>query len=533
MKNIRFSTALLCLFMLGSTAFAGVKVKWSAPLPEGQFLAKILGEDRNGVFALSSSKGDYSINGYDEKTLKPLASNLIVLADQANVKIELEDVFFMTDKIIAFASGFDKNSSQSVTYAFTFNTKTGKLSGKPVLISEIEVDNKRRQGNFGFVPSKNGKFMLVHHFAYSKKLEKQQLTFQVYDAELELVKEVTRDYELNDKGWPTSSVSNFTIDDEGNVFYFQNRSSENEDGGGSYLISHLFLEDYELRETLIEFEDNQGMGGKLGLTGFHIVAQNGSVYLAGYYLTKSGGLLKYLAISGTFYSKVDIATNEIVAQSVTKFDDDLKRDILTSRQMEKGREIPATFFVKDILVDKMGEMVIVSESYTVSVYESKGVQIITHTYGSLIVSKIGADGNTLWTRAVPKTQIYSEKRPVIGVGGAGAYAFISFPTSRDMTIYFSYVLGIGKDDVSIIYNENPKNFALPNDDLKSIANMKKAIPALITINDKGEMKKTSADAVLSAGVILRPKIHLQVSEDEVIVCSSLKKVNKIGRITFD
>jgi len=493
-------------------------------------VVEILGEDDNGVFTLSNRKKDFFVNCFNNDKLNLKFTKLIEVAKHNNIKLSMEEVFFMKENVIVLASGFNKATSQAVTYAWRYNKRNGNVNGKIVAVSTVDVEKKRRKGYFGFKISQSGEFFMVYHYARLKKAEKQKLTIQVYDSELELLKEINKEFDFNERGRPVYGMSHFMVDDDANVFYVRS-GGEGDEVGEVQLISYLFVDEYEERELPITIKQDDGrFSGVVGLT---LIAEEENVYLAGYYVSLSGGVFKYVGIDGTFYAKIDIKNNSILTQSISPFDDEVKRKILSDKKVDKGRQLPASFRIKDIMLLDNGEVVIISEYFTVQSTESRGMKTTTYIYGSIIATKVNNEGEIEWNKAIIKKQMYTDVQPVIGIGGALTIsAYVS--VTKDKTIYYSYLVGVGEEELYFIFNDNEKNFGVPTDDYKKLSNPKKGIPAIVTINrETGDLDKIAGYEVLSNDVILRPRISKQVSPNEVLVYGSKKKSEKIGRLIFD
>ncbi len=530
MKSYQKYLMFVLFLSFGIKGISGIKVEWSEDIPRDNFVIDIMGEDENGIFTLSNKKKDYFINNFNSKSLSQKYSKLIELSKQGSVKIALEEVFFMKNNVIAFASGFDKAASQSITYAIKYNKKTGNTEGKVIAVSKVDVEKKRRSGNFGFKLSENGEFLLIHHYAKLKKSDKQKLSLTIFDADLEKVKEIKDEFPFENNR-AVYDFTGFTIDSEGNIFYFKSsggfRTVSKID-----LISHLFDDDYEERALPIEIEqaDNSRFSGVSGLT---LMANGEYVYLGGYYFSLEKGVFKTTGINGTFYSKIDIASNEVVNQTISEFDNEIIAATLSEKKAAKGKQIPAFYRIKDMILAENGELIIVSEYFTVVTSETQQVNITVYTYGNLIVSKISNEGEILWNKGIPKQQVYKDVQPKVG-GSTGLLSFgATLSLSKDKTIYYSYLIGVGDENLYIVFNDNEKNFSLDATKIKKLTSPKKGVPAVVKITDDGEMIRKPGYEVLSEDVILRPKISRQVAEDEILVYGSKKKSEKIGRLIFE
>lgn len=534
MKNyLQKSISLVIALIFNSILFAQVNIQWSDDLDAEDQLIKIMGEDEEGVITLSGGKKGYSINNYKGSDLTKKYSALIQIAERNDVKVEIEDVFYMEDNIIVVVSGFDSKNDLAVSYGLKYNKSTGSLNQRIISLSEVEVESKRRSGSFGMMTSENGKYLMVYHYALAKKSQTQQLHVTLYDAELNLINEYEKLFDLNDKNRPIYGLSNFMVDDKANIFYLKsNFSGTNDDG--YYLVSQLAEHDYEENQMRVELvSTDEGLINVV--VGLKLMSNGEHVFIGGYYMQHEGGIIlaSRMGVDGTFYSEIDPAANEVVVQSKSPFDDDLKSQILTRKQVEKGRKIPTSFYIKDMVLLENGEMIIVSEQFVYVMSQSGRMQTEKTIYGSIIVTKVNGEGEIAWNRAIVKTQVYTEVRPVIGVVSGNTSVVAAISLTKDETIYYSYLMGVGKDDFYFVYNDNVDNFNLSPEDHKKLTKPKNGVPAIVTISEDGEMKKIPGYSMLSADVILRPRISRQVSDNEVFVFASRKKVDKIGRITFD
>nr|MBA3902025.1 hypothetical protein [Bacteroidota bacterium] len=132
-------------------------------------------------------------------------------------------------------------------------------------------------------------------------------------------------------------------------------------------------------------------------------------------------------------------------------------------------------------------------------------------YNDIVVVNINPDGSVEWTKKIPKLQ----------------------HSINDGGFYSSYILGYDNQSLFVVYNENPKNMMLKDDNRrKYMNNPKKAIIALVTIDNMGNMKKTPFFSAKSHKVIVRPKIFKQINPNTAIIYAQKKKNYKLGRMTF-
>ena len=261
------------------------------------------------------------------------------------------------------------------------------------------------------------------------------------------------------------------------------------------------------------------------------IDQNGNLLAGGFYGEfNRQGIFKFEAIKGTYFIKVDRITEEVTVKNLAPFGKDFYKQVLTERALKKGREIPNNYYPKKILLKGDGGVVLIAEYYLRTVSDNNGSRTTRVTHGPLIVADINPNGEISWVKVIPKEQVFSETRRGTALGiGPITFTFYSSNEYR-VTIYHSFLIGVGESDLYFIYNDHAKNLTL--NDRRILIGYKGSVPVCVTVGSDGSMKKDILRGKDRSEVVLRPKINFQDSYGEVLIYGSRRKSDKFGVIKF-
>jgi hypothetical protein len=89
-------------------------------------------------------------------------------------------------------------------------------------------------------------------------------------------------------------------------------------------------------------------------------------------------------------------------------------------------------------------------------------------------------------------------------------------------------------ELSIMINDNVKNKGITDiEEVKSMGNYNKAVPALFIFDKNGKITRKDPEEAIKDGLVLRPGVSYEVSDNEYIIYSARKKSDKLGRMVLD
>jgi hypothetical protein len=434
-------------------------------------------------------------------------------------------VYFMS-------SHWDRKASTYSIYASELDPNNGQFkSHKPV----VQVTDDKFTG-FGGNPSTavrsndSTKVLFVTPFR-TKGAENARYNMKVVNNDMSEV--WSKDIEFNELDKNFTMLTRL-VDKDGNVHFVasikMSRDEKKEKGSASRYYVNIYSY-YHKTGELKQYEVG-GFADQV-IQSIHMrLDDNNQLVGTGFYTEKAFWQNGY---KGFFYLRIDPSTKEVVASTLSPFGKELMTEIIGERKAEKGKEMPPYEIRKAIsLAD--GKMAVVAENYAYTYSEDdKGNTRETWLYGNALVIFVDADGKMTSGSVLKKKQFCTAKNgnpTLLQRIGIGVY-----PGVNELPYY-----GIGimesKDNVYIVYNENPKNEAIvaAGKNPKSVR-QKTAVTNLVTFTPDGKMMtntlfkaKDNADGYKMP---LMPRSSVQFADNEMVVFGRKGKNFRVAAIKID
>ena len=154
---------------------------------------------------------------------------------------------------------------------------------------------------------------------------------------------------------------------------------------------------------------------------------------------------------------------------------------------------------------------VVTSTYTDANGNTRTTTTYYYYYNDIIVMNIDASGNLVWVEKIAKKQ----------------------ETTNDGGFYSSYHVSLVKDKLYFIFNDNTKNLVFkPGGTLYNFTKSKAAITVLVEMDIKGQQTREALFATVDVGILARPKVCSQVSDNEMVLFGQRKRTQRYGRVTF-
>jgi hypothetical protein len=489
-----------------------------------QTLNDIVGYDATGIYAVKqrvSGMGnvDYTLEHYDNE-LAPTKSFDLDL-EKGKEKVKVSSLLFIKSKLYVFYSVLDRKTKTIHVMLQAIDKATLQPTGEAKKVGELAYagKNKRSVSEPFFKVSRDSSKILIAYSQPAAEDEPQAFGFHVLSSQLTTLwqKEVTLPYpnELFD-------IQNVKVDNDGNAYVlgkvFKEKRKEKRRGlpnysyeviacreGGSAIVQYpVALEDKFLTDMQMEIQDAQ------------------TIICAGFYSEKGT-----VSIRGTYFLKVNAATKTITAKSFKEFGLDFIKQNMTEKEAKKaekkakqGKDVELFEYDLDkLLVGKDGSAILIAEQYfvrSVTMYRmingsSSSYTVNHYFYNDIIAVKIDPSGQIAWAQKVPKTQ----------------------HTREDGGFYSSYAFAIVKGNLCFIFNDNPDNLDLEDNQKAENYKPTKSIPVVAMLDQKGTLTKKAIFNSQEVDVITVPKVCEQISNSEVIIFGQRKKTQQFGRLSFN
>jgi hypothetical protein len=350
-----------------------------------------------------------------------------------------EDVLRLGNQVVVFIS--DKKDGQNTIYYQRYDDSCMPV-GEPVeLLSYTLPKGWRDKGGFTTKTSLNNNFICVEYSIPAKRDEVEQYGYMVLDANMKVL--YSGEYETSYQSRAFSVASRY-LSDQGDYYLLGKIFNTNQRGKVSDYSSPdrviiVKASGASLSTMEVELDGNRSISDM----SFFTDAQN-RIRVHGMYGTEGN------ATAGIFYMLIDFDNKKVLDQSFNEFTKDFITAGMTNREKEradkreaKGKGSPElySFEFRNGIVSEDGSMVGVLEQYYVIVRTSSdGRGNISYTYyyhyHDLIVYKIDANGDFVFTKKIQKNQV----------------------SVNDYGYYSSYDTYFDGNDLHIFFNDNANNY---------------------------------------------------------------------------
>ncbi len=502
MKYYKYILGFVLLFFCVNVINAQkLKVKWGnyGETDLRAYVPKIFGEDSDFLYAYDVHKKYIVLEQIDKKKMKSLYYRKLEIPSRKRRKFEIEEIRLQDGVIQVFASYYTRWKRTVSLECIEFDAGSSKYLGKKEIIKK-DVDKRLRQGHINVRVSDNNEFVFVHFSAYYKKLDHVKEEFHLYDSKLEsliIKKRVLENYNK-------PPVFNYLLDNEGTVYFTR----------GSEIVILDRNIDYEYWSQIIYHKD-MPLGGFLGDLSLTLTPSNeivifGSYFGTDYYEDEKGKNSKLVKngdtqAEGAFFMKMNGFSKEIVVSEISRFDQSFIDQFKTEKDIKKNRELElnsiagqSRFYPKSD-----GGMVVITETYDLSGFALGGYLAGAWFYHKdLLVYNFDPKGKMLWSKRVPKKQVQMEIAslfpPFVLFTRNGVKTWWTVESSR---LKLSYVAGLSDDRIYIVFNDHSKNKSRVHDfeDLKSMGNIRKSVPTVVSIDLKTGAKTKRSDYGFASG----------------------------------
>lgn len=514
-----------CLAAIAQPKTDKASIDWGPELSskETGTFSELFGQSDNAVYMTMYKKRDLMVQKMDG-TLRSNYSKLLDLGMDKD-DLGLEDMMVLGDRILVFASLYDKKEDHRTLYLRTFDEATMAPQGGWKQVARYDSE-KEAQGGYGVTLSPDEKHVLVHiNLPYDKDApEKFKLNVFSAAMEPEWDREVTLPY--SDKEF---SFEEFRLANDGDVIMIGVKYAEKREAkalkraGKAQYDYHLltYSADGSNEDHTVAVKDKFLQDLTLSLPD-----GPGPILCGGFYGEKGANKVR-----GSFFLRLNPTTKTVEHESFKEFADDFITQYMTAKQEEKARKKAEKkdedlqmyeYDLDEIVRREDGGAVLVGEQYYtyVTTFTSSGpngqqytTTVYHYVYNSIIVINIDPQGNIEWASQIPKSQ----------------------HTTNDGGFFSSYALAVKGDHLYFIYNDNGKNLFLNAGDKFESTDFqgKSSIVTIATVNADGHVTREALFDPEKRELILRPKSCRQLQDDRMFLFSTRKDDYRFGMVTFD
>jgi hypothetical protein len=524
MKKIFGSLGAIGLIFLVSFQLSAqnITIKWGNEFKGNRrsLVTAVIGRDETGTYVESThlrisffGRSHRTID-LDDVTLDKLDNNnnlvyskRLVAKSPDGESLNYEGMMMVDGKIMLFTSRYNKRTDKNIAYACTVSGADGTVQGNITQVDEIEATKKKNDGAFSFMQSSDSSEILVYHDEPYEKNEEDRFSLKIYDNSLKMLwnKDVSVPY--RDKDF---TISGYTLSNDDKVYMLakiQEGNREKKHGLPNYRYTILsYSEDSKTPKEYV-----MSLGAKF-ISDIQFQLNNNNDLVCSGFCSKNNSE----DVSGVFYMTIDSRTGKVMHSSIKEFDMETLGQFMSKRKARKQRELKA-YELRQLIPREDGGSVLLGEQFYIEVVttsDGKGHTTTTYYYhyNDILAVGITPAGEIDWVTRVPKKQV----------------------SANDGGFYSSFATCVYKDKVFIVYNDHKKNKdRFDPDKMKTMSNPRKAMAMIVSIDSKGRYEKIPLFNNKEKGTILKPKLNLQISDNELVMYGVKGRKYMFGTAKFD
>jgi len=531
MKNIFLFVALSFLIHLGVNAQMQsdkVHLTWGEDQPISRKIVfdDIIGSDESGIYILKRVlKGSSPLLIEQYSAQMALQKSVPVRIGKNKEQREFQYGVQINGQILLFTTKLDKKTKTNLLFAQTIDKKTLKPSSKLIKVGIIDYSDrsKKTSGSFTYKISSDEKRILIYYNLPYQKGENEKFSYHIFDSELNLLWEKSISLPYKNELF---KVVDYEITKAGDLFLlsqiFKEKTKAKLNGKPNYryqITSYTSIVE-EVKEYPIILKDQFLTDMKIALN------DNGEIICGGFYSNNGT-----FSIKGSYFLKINLESKNIVSKSFKEFGLDFITQNMTDKEKRKttkreaiGKDVELyQYDLNDLVLREDGGAILVGEQYFVRVatYNDSQGSIKTtyhYYYNDIIVISINAAGQIDWAEKIAKRQ----------------------HTINDEGLYSSYSLALVDDKLNFIFNDNIKNLVASKITAgkgKGVIydftrNAKSSLAVLVQVDSDGRQVKEALFNIRDAELLIRPKVSNQISNNELVIYSQKRKMERFGKITF-
>lgn len=512
-RKHKFIYFIAFFLLIITTNAQNLDVKWGTEteIPNKNDVHKVFSGYNNSIYIIRKNDfqrfiPEYFIEKYDNASYGLQFEAEIKLPKYGKHDVRYEDIMFIGKKLYVFSTYYSNDENKNFCFASEINQSTGE-AGALIKIDEILADKKGNTGYFTLRKSLDDSKLLIFHHDPFEKYANEKFNFQILDENMKSVEGASITLPYLDKKF---EISNYTLNKEGTIFLLASIQKENQDVEPGKPWNRFVVLAYTPKsKDLKEYNVEIGEKYVTDIT-FRFNEPNNSLVVVGFYSDKGTGNIK-----GEFLVEIDTEWNKVIRTGTNEFSDVVLSNFLSENKVKKGKE-PQNIIINEVLFTEDGGIIIGAEQSYITTRcssDSKtGRTTCVDTYHdkSVLVSKVSKSGKFEWSSVVPKLQVSGR------------------------SLYGSYYLTRVKDQICVIYNDNPENINNQGDkELENFKIGKNGIVVLATVDSKGIVnRQVIMTEEEKSKTVLAPKTIIQLNNNEAILFACWGKKMRFGKMSI-
>ncbi|MCI9844153.1 hypothetical protein [Flavobacterium pectinovorum] len=550
MKKITFAFLLLaicCMNLNAQNKIENLNMTYGEELPDDkQKIIKIIGEANNKIYALAlAGKDDFFLKIFESNSMKIISSNPIIIPKLDDKEVDFDEIFLLNEKLYAIGSVYNKKAK-------TFNlvgleiSDSGVLGNKSILLFNSVVDKKSEKGDFYFKLSQDENSLLVMHTSLFKKEDAVEYEVKLFDDKLNVLFTNTEKVKFDDsKKDYEFTISDFELNFENDVFLVINesyRDSKKKEQIEKFQI-HKFIKANAYKKEIVDIN----IKGKEIINCKMISTAKHTLKLVGFYSSVRDNGKGNKDLKGIYNATIDLASSTSPDVKFDEFDYATKVKLIGERRAKNGKDVKPLYTITTIVEKNDGGLIVLSELQYVYYGRSSGIgplafTPVTYTKNEIIVTSLKPDGSLDWSNVLPKEQAATVTTMSLAFGLIGGNGSFSVGASMMIPLvdlgkgpeYLGAIPMYKDGKLNVIFNDNVKNKGITDiEKIKGLGNYNNAVPSLFIFDESGSITRKDPEEAVKNELVLRPGVYYRKNESELILYSSRKKQDKLGRLFLE
>ncbi|MDH4472509.1 MAG: hypothetical protein QE487_07855 [Fluviicola sp.] len=482
-------------------------------------IISIIGKSETSLYTLRNYQSSIFLQKFDSETFEEGFSTKLLVPENLGYYLAIDAVVMLNDQPILIASGYEVAGSGYAVFAYQFD-QLGNIVAKPYTLLMTHLGAKDQDSPLSIQVSDDHTRMLVMKKFESFYNEQVDCCFSIIDKELNQLYTNTYLYRSSVKGKSIQLVS-MSLDAFNSLHILQNSSVYSK--AEKNYVTHVKVTSYQAsnsyRSSVAGFDMAKGFC--CGET--RVIATETGIRLVGTYA--SFLKKKINGFRGVFCA--DIAVGDSLAKvAFTPYSNELRLKSLRGRDETDGVDVPFYYTLTDCFTDSLNNTYLISERQMITTLQNG---LTEYYFGSLIVSKLNANGVVGWHKFVPKAQFFREKGIPIVVPLGVFTALFFVRTSKDARKFLSYKAWVKDNQLCFLFNDNPANESrLSNQERLNYTKTQEGVPFLMRMQPNGDYSIQMRKDLMSNEMNHQFCFSL-IQEGYLYVVSSLKATEQLQR----
>lgn len=517
MKFIFRISCILVFLLAFSTLHSQREIQWGPEVfkPASGTSLSVIGNWPDGILmqlrtqAKLFSGGKTYLQRFDNMTLLPQFNKEVTLeTSKGNKELQYEVLERVGDNPVLFATYFNKEKDKLELFGRAYTTE-GEALNKEKKLAEFPAARKSQMEALNFVQSTDSSTMLAFFSERFDTYSEEKIDFVLFNQSLDVV--FNRSVEFPYKG-KNLTIHRAEVDPSGRVFLLIKIQREEKE------LHQQNVPEY--RYSLVTFASDTGIVedyeidlGEQYISDIDMIIENSKqIVLSGFYSDGGQGMA-----AGTFCFKVDRLLNKINEKKLVPFDKSFAASFLESSRI-KGKIELSQFKLDHFVRFNDGTFGLIAEQYLMDqiCYQDFRTGMYNCNYffyyNNIIIVKMDALGDVIWTADIPKYQ----------------------ESSNDGGFFSSYAFAFDGQSMHFVFNDHPKNLVEQNQSRAHVmSNVRKSVPVYARIDNDGQFSRRQISFEKHPRLFFAPRYSAQISNRSLWLISMTTNKFRAGVLSLD